>query len=542
MSAIARTIRATAFAAALVPLAAIPAARAQPISWWDVLSPDRLALSLMQVGVAMARTQLDLRYSDMSVNMLSNRITVTDLQVWPLPEWDPDANCEVTIDRLVLSGLPLDQTVETRARLSAYGITVPAICLPPEARGLLFAARLQEISVPHLGVDLSYDMASAAARIRVGGVLDGIAAFDLSGDFSYLWFDGRDDMNDPDPVFELRSASLSLENLGGWETASALIPPVLSNPEQAAPMITEILTSVLRDLNRKGNAETPIPLTPAQNALIASATETWAGFLAKPQRIVLETDIPPEAPVFLDLQYYEDDPSAVFEDLKPRFSLTPATARAALPRGLLLAALGDEAENLSAAEMLRVGRALATGKGAPRNLNAGTRILTDLADAGNAEAALALSEVLEPREPGLSYLWALRAGAAGLTGATARLDRLEGVLPLGRVLEIQTEATKDASHPVEALSSIAAIKAQARARLTGRGQERSYGIAAMWAMLAAATGDAEAADMLDEIDQRVRFASPEDAATWAEVERRASSLALDVWLSRDLPAVLGDVR
>ncbi len=535
------TRTALTLAAALATLA-VPTARAQPISWWDVLSPDRLALSLMQVGVAMVRTQVDLKYSDMSVNVLSNRITVTDLQLWPLPEWDQNGDCEVTVDRLVLSGLPLNETLKAQAKLSAYGITVPATCLPPEARGMLFAARLREISVPYLGIETTYDMASAAAQIRAGGVLDGIAAFDISGDFSYLWFDGRNSMDNPDPVFELRSATLSLENLGGWEIASGLIPPALSDPESAAPMITEILTSVLTDLNREGSAEAATALTRAQNALIASATDTWAGFLAKPQRIVLETGIAPEAPVFLDLKFYEDNPSAAFEDLKPQFSLTPATARATLPKGLLLAALGDEAENLSPEEMLRVGRALATGKGAPRNLNAGTQILTDLADTGNAEAALALSDVLEPREPGLSYLWALRAGAAGLAGATARLDRLEGVLPLGRVLEIQTEATKDASHPVEALSSIAAIKAQARARLTGRGQARSYGIAAMWAMLAAATGDAEAADMLVEIDQRVRFASPEDTATWAEVERRAASLALDVWLSRDLPAMLGDVR
>jgi len=68
---------------------------------------------------------------------------------------------------------------------------------------------------------------------------------------------------------------------------------------------------------------------------------------------------------------------------------------------------------------------------------------------------------------------------------------------------------------------------------------RSYGIAAMWAMLAAATGDDEAADMLDEIDTRVRHSGAENAKVWAEIEAESSRLAMEIWLSRDLAKVFG---
>jgi len=538
--------RQTLLAAALALMVAPVSAPAQSLSWWDVITPDRLVENLMQYGVMALRTQIDLQYADLTVNLLAGRAVVSDLKLWPLPDWDRNADCEIRIDRLVLSQAPPDQSGRLRFKASGFGVNAPPVCLPPEMRPILLATGSTSISVPYFGFDLDYDIASAGAQIQANLVLDSLAAVDLSAQFSYLWFDGRDDMDNPDPVFELSSATLSLENAGGWDIARPMIPPSFTDSEAGPRALGQVLNDIIRNMNLDAAPDRQSPdagnLSESQTAFIASATRTWADFLKDPQRLVLETGYALDHSVYLDFQSYEDDPRLVFDDLKPILSLAPASARAALPADLLRRALGDEAAGLSVEERLLVGTALISGVGAPRNVSAGSNLLVELARGGNAAAAAALSETLESRQPENAYVWALRAGAAGVDGATARLDRLETVLEIPVILQIQGEASQDAVHPVEALASIGAIKQQARARLTGKGATRSYGIAAMWAMLAAATGDAESADILEEIDARVQSGNRELGEDWAKVEANSSRLATQIWLSRDLPAAFGQSR
>ena len=538
--------RQTLFGASLALMIAPVSAPAQPLSWWDVITPDRLVEKLLQYGVMALRTQVDLQYGDLTVNLLSGRATMTDLKIWPLPEWDPDAKCEILVDRLVIAQAPPDQSGRVRFKASVFGISAPAICLPQEMRPVLLATGSQTISVPYFGFDMDYDIASSGAQVQANFVLDKLATFDLSADFSYFWFDGRDDMEEPDPVFELSSAVLSIENAGGWETVRPMIPPPLTDPDTAARALGSLLDDMLQSMNRDAADDLQDnqagALSADQTAFIASATRSWTDFLKDPRRLVLETGFTPENSVFLDFDAYEEEPRFVFEDLKPRLNLAPASARSALPADLVRRALGEDAAGMSADEKLLVGTALVEGVGVPRNVPAGTKLLVELARDGNGAAAAAMSQVLETRNPETAYVWALRAGAAGLDGATGRLDRLEAVLEMSVILQIQGEASNDAVHPVEALASIGAIKQQARARLTGRGATRSYGIAAMWAMLAAATGDAESIDILEEIDARIRAGGPAGAEGWAKVEAESSRLAMQIWLSRDLPAAFGQNR
>ncbi|PCH74327.1 MAG: hypothetical protein COC12_03900 [Rhodobacteraceae bacterium] len=534
----------TACAALLITPVSAPA---QSFTWWDVFTPDRLVENALQYGVLALRTQIDLTYADLTVNMLAGRATVTDVKLWPLPEWDQSGDCEILVDRLVLAQAPLDQSGRIRLKVSGFGISAPAICLPPDVRPALLATGSQSISVPFFGFDLDYHVASAGAQIQANFVVEKLVAVDLNADFSYFWFDGRDDMENPDPVFELSSASISVENNGGWEVAKAMLPPSFTNPDTATRAIGAILKDALLGMNREalsgaqGGTQNgaDIGLNASQTAFIASATRSWSSFLADPRRLVLETGYAPDETAYLDFPAYEEDPRLLFDDLAPQLSLAPASARAAIPVDLVRAALGDKAGDLSADDRLRVGTALVSGIGAPRNIPAGSALLAELARSGNSAAAAALAETLETRLPETAYVWALRAGAAGVDGATARLDRLESVLDMTVILQIQGEASQNAVHPVEALASIGAIKQQARARLTGKGQTRSYGIAAMWAMLAAATGDAESSDMLEEIDARVRSGDSASDAAWAKVEAASSGLAMKIWLSRDLPAAFG---
>ncbi len=533
----------TACAALLITPVSAPA---QSFTWWDVFTPDRLVENALQYGVLALRTQIDLTYADLTVNMLAGRATVTDVKLWPLPEWDQSGDCEIRIDRLVLAQAPLDQSGRIRLKASGFGINAPAVCLPPEARPALLATGSQSIAVPFFGFDLDYDIASAGAQMQANFVLENLVAVDLNADFSYFWFDGRDDMEEPDPVFELSSASISVENNGGWEVAKAMLPPSFTNPDTATRTIGAILTDALRDMNRDALSGAQdgadIGLNASQTAFVASATRSWSGFLANPRRLVLETGYDPEDTAYLDFPAYEEDPRLLFDDLAPQLSLAPASARAAIPVDLVRAALGDKAGELSVEDRLRIGTALVSGIGAPRNIPAGSALLAELARDGNSAAAAALAATLETRLPQTAYVWALRAGAAGVDGATARLDRLESVLDMADILKMQGEASQNAIHPVEALASIRAIKQQARARLTGNGQTRSYGIAAMWAMLAAATGDAESSDILEEIDARVHSGDSASDEAWAKVEAASGGLAMKIWLSRDLPAAFGTDR
>ena len=62
----------------------------------------------------------------------------------------------------------------------------------------------------------------------------------------------------------------------------------------------------------------------------------------------------------------------------------------------------------------------------------------------------------------------------------------------------------------------------------------------MWAMIAAGAGDAEAADILADIDERVRLAGPAAQDAWRAAEARASELAMEVWIGQDLPKRYGN--
>ena len=129
--------------------------------------------------------------------------------------------------------------------------------------------------------------------------------------------------------------------------------------------------------------------------------------------------------------------------------------------------------------------------------------------------------------------------AQRMFGATSLLDQIEETLPLAHVLELQQVASAQDSHALEALDGLPSLRAEARARLTGRGMTRSYAIAAMWATLASAAGDAEGAAILEELDERARLAGDGATALWDAQLDAASGQAMQAWIERDVPGRLG---
>lgn len=514
---------------------ALPApAAAQAPGFLDLFSPERFLLGLAQTGIMALRTQMDIKYGSMSVDLMAGRVTLTEVDIWPLPDWDDNGDCLIAIDRMTLRTTAFDQPDRLRLRLDAVGVSAPEICLPPDMREPLELAGLDGLAMPGIGIDLLYDVPGAEATLSAHATLEGVVAATLTADFDYLWVDGRIDMEEPEPVVFLDHAQLRLDDLGLWSVVSAMMPPAFTDPATATMVVPGMIGQMLAEANRNADPDAPgdpSALGPAQRAFLDSVARTWPEFLAAPATLVLETQV--AEPGYLDLAAFEDNPREIFESLNPVLSIAPIRRPDMLPADLLRRALAADA-GLTAEERRRAGLALARGQGAPRNLSAAVALLSGVAES-DGEAAHALSDALSASDPAEAYRWALRAGAAGAPGATGLLDRLEAVLGLPRALALQTEVTPLAlSDP--GTTSLAAIRETAAAHLLGRGSARSYPMAAAWALLAGAAGDREAAHILEDLSDLARRGGTEAQAAWAAAEAEASLAATELWLAGDLPA------
>ena len=521
--------------ASLLALAlALPApAAAESLGFFDLLTPDRLVRAFAQSGIMALRTQMDIKYGDMSVDLMAGRVTLTDVEIWPLPEWDAEGDCLIAIDRLTLRTTSFDEPERLRLRLDAAGVDAPAVCLPPDAREPLAMAGLDALAMPGIGMDLDYHVPGAEAVMSAHATLEGVVAATLTADFSYLWFDGRADMEQPEPVVFLDHARLRLDDLGLWGVVSGMMPPPFTDPATATLVVPGMIGQMIAEANREadpGGAGDPSALGPAQRAFLDSVAETWPEFLAAPESLVLETQV--AEPGYLDFVAFGEDPREIFETLNPVLSTVPIRQPDMLPADLLRRALSGDA-GLTAEERRRAGLALARGAGAPRNPAAARDLLSDLA-ATDGESALALSDALAATAPDEAYRWALRAGAAGTRGAAGRLDRLEAVLGLPRTLALQAEVSPLALDG--AADSPADLREAAAVHLLGQGRARSYALAAAWALLGQAAGDREAGQILDDLADRARRSGTEAQAAWSAAEAEASRAATDHWLARDMPS------
>jgi hypothetical protein len=276
-------------------------------------------------------------------------------------------------------------------------------------------------------------------------------------------------------------------------------------------------------------------LTPEQEDFLESLRLQVERFLTREDRLVLEL-----APAAGEVNLTEDllrDPRRAFAELRPLMTAQPFLRSTLVDVALLARALEDPAA-LSQDERLTVGLALMTGQGAPRATGRGLALLAPLAAAGDAGAAATLARELSASDPALAYRHALAAAAAGAAEMPAMLDRLEADLGMVRVLEIQSEAAAGATAAAESFTSLAAIRAEALARLTGAGALRSYPAAWYWATLGAAASDPAARALRDEVDARMRLHGDEAAAAWDAAIAPLAEQALRDWLRHDMAARL----
>ncbi|KMW56714.1 Sel1 domain protein repeat-containing protein [Candidatus Rhodobacter oscarellae] len=520
----------SAITAAALP--GLAAAQERP-SLLDFFSFDILAQRILQSGVLALRTQVDLQYSDMSVDIFTGKVTLLDIAAWPYPDWDQEGTCKVEVDRVTLRTGALDQPDRLRLKMQLSGLKMPGSCLPRPAQEGLKMAGLSRVDVPRLTVEFDYGLPASDAVIRAHAWVTDVATVDVAAEFSYLFVDGRDDIEEPLPVMFLSHASAAIENRGIWEALKPLVPPPFTG-EGAGLVIEGGLGEQMLRENRPPEGGGEKQLTESQTAFLKSLATVWPAFLASPETLVLETSF--DGDVFLDLEEMDGDLALVFDTLMPIASLAPSARQDMLPTDLLLAAR-DAPDGLSPEDLRRVGIAFTTGVGAPQNRSAGIQLLNDFAMQGDAKAAMVMAEAIADAEPESAYRWALLAGRGGEIGATALLDRIEKKLPLARILELQDDVSGNDQLDRDALAEISMVREKAAMRLSGRGLARSYGFAAMWAMIGSAAGDAESGDMLNDVLERVRLGGASDA--WRDIETRASTIATELWLSEDLPARYG---
>ena len=61
----------------------------------------------------------------------------------------------------------------------------------------------------------------------------------------------------------------------------------------------------------------------------------------------------------------------------------------------------------------------------------------------------------------------------------------------------------------------------------------------MWATIGAAASDAESADILSDIEDRIARGGDAAARAWLPLKAEADALAMRAWVSQDLPARFG---
>ncbi len=536
---------ALALAASLI---ALPAAAETPAAGWlDLLSPDHVATLLLQSGITALRSQAEISYDALSVDLAGGTVAITGLSGAPLPGAGVDEACRFGADRLAVAGLSPAAAGVGRLRLEAVGLSLGAACLDREAREALAAAGLQTLVVDRASASFAYRVGPGAADVSVLLSAPGVADVEATLALDYLALVDPGMGPDPVPLARLRSGAVTVEDRGLLARLRPLMPPEMADPAAAARGVAGEVAQGLERENRAAerrariargeSTEAPLeaPLTDAQRAFVASLEREIARFLTDGGAVTLATAVAGPA-VLIDAAALDGDPRPLFEALAPRFSAAPPARAEILPTVLVGRALTVPGA-LSAEERRRVGLAFLSGRGVPRDIDRGAALLAPLAG-HDAEVDTALAEALADRDPVAAYGHALAAAAAGAPGALALLDRIEAGLDVGALLAAQG-AAEPAAAAEDAFASVGALRAAALAAMMGTARPRSYASAWFYASLAAAAGDVAGAGLRDEIETRMAARGPAALAAWKETTAPLAAVILREWLSRDLPRQLG---
>lgn len=524
---IAQLALAASLTATSLPLAAPVHAQPVELPRGVIAFAEATIRILLQTAASAARSQAELTYDDIVLDLAAGRMALTGLAVRPELPWDDYGDCTARIDALeIFSPASFDAST---GRIEIVGLDLPLACLPPDPQGAIAAAGYEAVRAPSLSIDFDYQAGSSALNMTLAGTLADAVDIEAAVEFDYFWIQtpgafadatSSDQLSGPpqgEPVADLAFAEISLTDNGLLERAGPMLASMIGGFEAAPPMIEGV---ILQELGANGQ-----PFA----AEMRTAVEA---FLTGDGKIVLT--VAPDEAVRLSPDLF-DDPRTLFAALDPRASGQVAASAALIDRALLGAALAGEA--MSDEDRLLVGAALAEGIGAPRAPELALDVLAPLVLAGHPEAALIASNSVGADAAGDAYALALIAAAGGVDGGLTRLDRLEARLDFAAIRDAQAaiaeEMPDSIADDVVASGDLAAIRALAIRMERGVGAPRNYAAAYRLASLAAAGGDRSAAALRDRIDTRLsRRGAGSDG--WTDTRAEAAAKALEVWLDGGL--------
>ncbi|MEM9580302.1 MAG: hypothetical protein AAF891_06415 [Pseudomonadota bacterium] len=496
-----------------------------PVTIWDTFSLDTLLTLLVQSFMPSLRVLADVRYSQIDVDAVRNRLALEGVDIRPFLPYAEADSCVVKADSLTLSGAPVDRQQGYALNLVLDGVIVDFDCLPPDVRPMVGMAGIENLRLDQAQIMANYDFATGGGDISLIADVDDLLSISASADLDYISYRMDLDSEEVMPAVYVNGVKLTLEDRGAYAIGKQMAPPDMLAPQAVAQMVQGGLMQMFSEMNGPASGAP----SAEQSAFAAQAAEVLSAFVQDPGTLVLEAHAK-GGPIRIGEGDFED-PNAIFSKLAPTIGTTPA----AISTGISAAELKQAIDGLLPSERnLDVGRALLTGMGAPRNVTLGLRLLDPLAKDGNADATYLMAGAMADTQPDVAYRLALHAASNGVPGALSLMGDLEETLDLSQILDVQDAML---GGPVASdYESLGQIRRAARSHVRGTTRIRSYRAAYYWASVGAAAGDAASAAIRDEIDTLMRLRGSD--AGWAEVRSSLENGVLRDWVGRDLPSAL----
>lgn len=537
-------------APALAVLLTVPAsANAQEITFWDFFAIDRIGAVAVQSLIGVARSYAEVHYQDLDIRLLDGRAAISGLVISPYDQ-ERNPGCTITIDRVAMSFAPVLQTEIASVDVNLSGAMMPITCLDPWDREGLEAFGIEELAIDQGIIRAHYVNASSALDVDFYLTSSGYGSISGDAEFAYAALN----IDDEEPIADLRSAYFEFTNDGLWEIFESELPPFIFNAEMLNAMLQqELLSEPIQPIEEAAPTDAtpdsgpeskpgdtppdaqvpapepaPAPVDPVVSAeteeareFIREATETVADFAADPGTISLS--LSPDEPVRLEEDLFNRFETAVAA-LNPELGLgapEPEIASADLASALRA---HFESGDLDEGLRLDLAAALIDGAGVPRSPELALDVLGPLLEEGNDAAFSVIGDHLDLIAPEDAYA-ILHAAASQDDTARLRLDAAERRLGLDGVLAIQ--GLEPTNLDVDLAADDLAV--EARAALLGTGRPRHYADAYFLALLSEAGGDRSARALVDMLEDRGRFTDAPDL--WDDMLGGVRELAFDTWLA-----------
>ncbi|MCZ4354180.1 hypothetical protein O4H61_16815 [Roseovarius aestuarii] len=534
MSLISTTVKSALFAACTcLALPTIVQAEGDPKpGLWDIVTIDSIAGSVASAAISALRTQMEVEYAHLETDVMRGSVTLSGVTLRPQLPYDRARQCEITVQRIGFDlGQPRPFLPAANVSVTAIGARASIACVQREVGLALRTAGYTSIDVDRLIYEMDYLHGSGEINATLSATVNDLATLDLAMTGSILPRLDERGMSG-DPAIRLRRAVLGLQDHGGWERLSALMPQNLRDPEVIRSLGTEELTNMLSQDGTRA-------LTSTERRFIDDLMEHVASFVRTPGEITIEAELPP-AGIVIEPEVYQS-PEELLQALAPDARSAPM-AQSQLLNAELLKRPDSE---LSAADRLTLAAALLEGRGVPRAEALVPQLLAPLVGNDSTQggkAALLVARALMATDVKSAYLHALVASDAHQPEAVPLLDALEARLASGDVMAVQDEyqtRSNGSANPAAALpmdGDVRMVRRLALAHFTGLETARSYKLAYYYALIAEAAGDIGARPLREDIEARFANRGDKVSEMWVGLRATLQEQALSDWIDMDLAA------